>query len=377
MKGTIRVRSNKAGQKRYYCQVYAGLDPRTGKKRYLTATATSEREAHRAIHRLVEQLEAGNVPRSRATLTELIDAWMKAAGPPGEYTRTVYEGFIANHVADGIGRTRVSKLRAEDLDHWYAELRLKGLAPASVRKLHNIVRGALTQGVKWGWVSSNAATMSSPPAVPKSVVATPRPAAVREMIDGASAVDPSFGVYLRLAAVTGARPGEMCGLRWSDLHRDSGELSIERRVVRTKPEPLVKDLTKTGKTRRIPLDQRTLDALADHRQKMEDRAGEFEAQLVADAYMFTDEPDGTGFWRPDSVSRRFRTLRDRGGWAAVPLYGLRHQAATTLIDRGVDAKTVSERLGNSVVTVLGTYTRARTAADRGAAATIANALDGD
>jgi len=46
---------------------------------------------------------------------------------------------------------------------------------------------------------------------------------------------------------------------------------------------------------------------------------------------------------------------------------LRHQAATVMIDAGIDAKTVSERLGNSVATVLTTYTRARTAADRAAA----------
>jgi hypothetical protein len=37
----------------------------------------------------------------------------------------------------GCPKVRVSKLRAEDLDRWYAELRLRGLAPASVRKLHN------------------------------------------------------------------------------------------------------------------------------------------------------------------------------------------------------------------------------------------------
>jgi integrase len=77
--------------------------------------------------------------------------------------------------------------------------------------------------------------------------------------------------------------------------------------------------------------------------------------------------DGTGFWRPDSTSRRFRKLRIDHGLEDVTLYSLRHQAATTMIDSGVDTKTVSERLGNSVATVLGTYTRARTKADREAA----------
>ncbi len=74
-----------------------------------------------------------------------------------------------------------------------------------------------------------------------------------------------------------------------------------------------------------------------------------------------------GFRRPDSTSRRFRKLRLDHGLDNVPLYSLRHQAATTMIDNGVDPKTVSERLGNSVATVLGTYTRRRTEADRNAA----------
>jgi integrase len=86
-----------------------------------------------------------------------------------------------------------------------------------------------------------------------------------------------------------------------------------------------------------------------------------------ESYVFSDTSDGTGFWRPDSTSRRFRKLRLDHGLENVPLYSLRHQAATTMIDNGVDAKTVSERLGNSVATVLGTYTRQRTEADRNAA----------
>jgi integrase len=58
--------------------------------------------------------------------------------------------------------------------------------------------------------------------------------------------------------------------------------------------------------------------------------------------------DGLVFWRPAAVPRRFRTFRDAAGMDNVPLYSLRHQAATKMIDAGVDAKTASDRLGNSV-----------------------------
>jgi integrase len=129
----------------------------------------------------------------------------------------------------------------------------------------------------------------------------------------------------------------------------------------------VQDLTKTGKTRRIPLDRTVLALLARNRAERESVAMMCGIDLSPDAYVFSDTVDGSGFWRPDSTSRRFRKLRQERGLDDVTLYSLRHQAATTMIDNGVDAKTVSERLGNSVATVLGTYTRARTEADREAA----------
>ena len=176
-----------------------------------------------------------------------------------------------------------------------------------------------------------------------------------------------MAVYLHLAAVTGARPGEMCGLRWSDIDVEQAELRISRRILEVQPEPKVQDLTKTGKTRRIPLDRTVLAVLARYRADREALSAEYGIRLSPDAYVFSDTADDAGFWRPDSTSRRFRKLRLDHDLENVTLYSLRHQAATTMIDNGVDAKTVSERLGNSVATVLGTHTRARTEADRHAA----------
>src|SRR3954468_4640003 len=120
MKGTIRVRPTKDGKQRYTCQVFAGLDPRTGKKRYLTGTASSERQAHQVLHRLITQVESGLVSRERATLTQLIEAWLEVAGPPGEQTRRVNAGYIKKHITPSIGKVAVGKLRVEDLDRFYA-----------------------------------------------------------------------------------------------------------------------------------------------------------------------------------------------------------------------------------------------------------------
>jgi integrase len=367
MKGTVRVRVNKDGSKSYVCQVKVGRDPGTGKQRVLTGTAKTERAAHRLLHDMINQSRDPEARTSDTTVESVIEQWLATGGPAGEATRQVYGGYIRLHVLPTLGAIPLRKLQVADMERWYAILRDKGLSPASIRKAHTIVRAALAQAVRWGWTSANVAALARPPLVPKAVVATPTPAAVRRILTAARLQDPELAVFLHVAAVTGARPGEVCGLRWSDIDADQRELFISRRIIEVKPEPKVQDLTKTGKTRRVPLDAGTIDVLVQLRRDREQLAGTVRTALVPEAYVFTDTIDGSGFWRPDSTSRRFRKLRVDHGLDNVTLYSLRHQAATTMIDNGIDAKTVSERLGNSVATVLGTYTRARTAADRNAA----------
>ena len=147
MKGTIRERRNKDGSVSFVCQVKAGRDPATGRERVLTGTAKSRRAANTLVHELVGKATAGEVQSADATLNELIDRWLELAGPAEESSRLTYRGYIRTHIRDDVGLVKIGKLHAEDLDRWYGRLKAKGLAPASIRKCHIIVSGALTQGV--------------------------------------------------------------------------------------------------------------------------------------------------------------------------------------------------------------------------------------
>ena len=117
-----------------------------------------------------------------------------------------YKGCIRNHVTTDIGQQKLSRLRPEDLDRWYSRLKAKGMAPASIRKCPSSSAARSPKGRRWDWVVANAAELASPPGVPKPVVRTPEPDQVRRMLATTAEVDPEFAVYIRLAAVTGARP---------------------------------------------------------------------------------------------------------------------------------------------------------------------------
>lgn len=46
----------------------------------------------------------------------------------------------------------------------------------------------------------------------------------------AERIDPAFGTFVRIAAATGARRGEICGLQWGHVDLGQGRISFEQSV---------------------------------------------------------------------------------------------------------------------------------------------------
>jgi integrase len=296
-------------------------------------------------------------------------------------TVQVTRWFADCYIRPRIGTVRLRKLTAIDLDRFYAELRASGgregtpLAPRTVKRVHNIVRRALQQAVRWGWLSENPAVHASPPRTQRVEPTAPSPEDVGRLVSKANEADPEFGLFLRLAAVTGARRGELCGLRWDAVDIDGANLLIARSVVRGGDGLVDKD-TKTHQARRVALDAATVRALTQHHARCAKRALECGAALGANAFVFSYDAAGAKPWPPLSVSQRFRRLRQQAGLPDVRLHDLRHYAATQLIAGGVPVRTVSGRLGHAnAATTLGIYSHFVEASDQSAATLLGQLLD--
>ncbi len=152
----------------------------------------------------------------------------------------------------------------EDLDRFYRDLLARGsrgrpLSPATIRRIHGILRRALQQGVRWGWLGVNPAAAASPPRVPRVEVKPPTPNDLARVLRLAETRDPELVVFVRVSAATGARRSELVALRWSDVDLDRCVVSIERGIVMG-PNGLVEKDTKTHQARRVALDEATADA---------------------------------------------------------------------------------------------------------------------
>ncbi|MCP4967117.1 MAG: site-specific integrase [bacterium] len=377
MKGFMRKRGAS-----WELRVFLGYDPVTGKQRYASRTVRGgKRDAQRVLAEMVTEAERGLTPRSASTVGELLEAWFELAAADFSPT-TVKEtrGFIDRSLLPGLGERKLAKLKPAEIDTFYQHLRTAGgvggrpLAPSTIRRIHGILRRALAQGVKWGWIGVNPAASASPPKVPPPDITPPDPEQLARLLVRAREESPELACYVLLAAVVGARRSEMVALRWSDVDLDGFTITIRRGVVLGSNGLVEKD-TKTHSSRRVSLDGGSAAVLAEHKEQMESRAVECGMTMAVDGFVFSNEPDGSAPWFPGSVSRSFKRLCVREGVGHVRLHDLRHFVATQLLGAGVDVRTVAGRLGHrNSATTLNVYAHFLEQSDRAAADVIGNLL---
>jgi integrase len=367
MKGYMRRRGPS-----WELRAYLGRDPVSGRKRYASrGVRGSKRAAERVLRDMVAAAEAGVTHRAGATFGELCETWLThASGHLAANTVTETRRILDRALLPRLGDVALAGLRPEHLDALYADLLRSGrrdggaMSPATVQRIHGVVRRALTVGVRWGWLAANPAFIAMPPRSTRRPITPPAPTEVARLIDAA---DPDLGVFVLLAATTGARRGELCGLRWSEIDLTEQLVEITRAIIivdgNCQDAP-----TKTRQTRRVALDPVTVDALRAQRRRSENRASLAARGLRSDGYVFSHDRAGGRPWRPDSTSRAFRQLCDEVGLDHVRLHDLRHFVATRLLASGVDVRTVSGRLGHSLAsTTLNVYAAFVPDADRHAA----------
>lgn len=247
-----------------------------------------------------------------------------------------------------------------------------------MRKVHVILHAAFAQGLKWGLLASNPADAATAPSKPPSRITPPSPDALAEALTRIDELDPDFGVYLRLAATTGARRSQLCALRWTDVDLAVSTITFARGMVDGGPGiGVVEKTTKTGQIWTVSLAPGTAKRLEDYRAVCASRADSARVELPADAFVFPVPVDGSHPWRPDNVTARWTRVRKKVGVEGCRLHDLRHYVATQLLGAGVDPRTVAGRLGhanpNVTMTVYGHFLPEK---DRAAADFLDELLDG-
>lgn len=142
-----------------------------------------------------------------------------------------------------------------------------GLSLRTLRYVHAILSKALGDAERKGLVARNVARLSSPPKssatrAPEQTTWTPDELrSFLRMVEGHR-----YGPLMRVAAMTGLRRSELCGMRWADVDLDAAVATVRQSVQLVGGRIVVGEVKTTRSRRRLDLDAGTVAVLRAHRR---------------------------------------------------------------------------------------------------------------
>ena len=226
------------------------------------------------------------------------------------------------------------------------------MGPRAINHVHSTARVALQRAVKKRLIPYNPARDADPPRYSTDE----REYALLGMEDVYRFLEAARGDRYEalwvMSVLAGPRPAELRALKWEDLtlpaEPGSGSAVVRRSVVELAGEPpKIRNATKTGKPRSVPLLPEVVVSLKVHRARQNEERLVLAGAWEDNGLVF---PTTTGtIMRRSNLSRRhFKPiLKEAGLDLEIRPYDLRHTFATLWMESGEDGKLLQRVLGHS------------------------------
>lgn len=364
MKGYIKPRDRRKNRKGpcrvWQLVVHLGYDDQKKRKTLYRTFQGKKSDAQVALDELKAQVRSGGFVRGDHTFTYALERWLavkrneaSSGDPPPIDIQTVdqYQDYARIHLLPQFATRKLRDIQDFEIKEFVENLRLRGrkaggqtgqgLSISTVRRLRFVLNSVFEYACDMGWT-------------PRNVVARvklPRQTSSTEyrILDDDEArrlVEASKGTRLHLvifiAAVTGARRGEILALIWDDFDFDALKIRVRRALRHNATTKRPK--SKSG-VRVLDMPEELALQLLAYKEKQDEARKAYGDSYDDRGFVFA-EPDGRP-WKPNSISTLYRRIVRDAGIGKVKLHELRHSLASILIANGVDLATVAKILGHA------------------------------
>ena len=292
-----------------------------------------------------------------------------------ENARSNYRTYLNKHILPALGKYILKEVSPAMISRFLLDFQKKGYSHSTVIKVYNILNGVFEMAFMDESIPISPMLKVKRPVPRKDESHTEeidKALTVQELREVLSCVEHEplkWRVYINLAADTGARRGELCGLQWKDIDWNTQTITICRNLQYTPDAGVYVANTKNGKSRVVDVGQETLSMLRTLREK--------QAAACISQWVFTQ--DGTPEpMHPQTPTRYFTRFGKRHNIKGFHPHLLRHTSASIAITNGADVVSVSQRLGHSDTAVtLRMYAHANEESIRRAGQTVRDAIKED
>lgn len=279
-----------------------------------------------------------------------------------------YEKILEKHIYPKLGKIKLSELQPIHLQK-YVDEKTEELTPQTVKIHLNILSIALTYAYKLQIIDDKIVDRIMIPKNNKFKNEIYTEEDLKILFEKVK--DKNIELPIHLAVGFGLRISEILGLRWQDIDFENKVIHVRQITARVNGEVILKEPKTESSIRDLSGPQEIFEMLKKERKKQIQKR--LKGERINDELIFFDKkgnPIGE-----DCISQRFRRFLIKKELKQIRFHDLRHAHATLLIQKNVNSKIVSDRLGHSnITTTLNIYAHTLKEMDREAGEKITEML---
>ena len=263
---------------------------------------------------------------------------------------------LTSRIYPNIGHIKLKDIRAEHLNSLYSYLSSEGLNKKTGGKLsnktiiehHRLISSVLDQAVKESLIPFNPARRAQPPKNTQKDVNYFQPEEVQVICSALENEPLKWKALIHLLLITGARRGEILGLKWDKVDFDNKQIYICNSILYTSDKGIYEDTPKTERSKRfISVPAETISLLKQYKVMQTHEQLRLGSYFNNQHYVFT-QSNGKPL-HPDSVTDYLKKFSKRYNLPHINPHAFRHTMASMLYFNGVDSVSISKRLGHAQV----------------------------
>ena len=266
----------------------------------------------------------------------------------GISVRQIYAAVKGEAIATDAAEAIANALKLNFDSAFQIEESKRTLSAKTVVEHHRLISTVLEQAVKEGLIPFNVAARATLPKVKHKEVNYFQPeqiAAIREALEN---VPLKWKTLVHMLLITGARRGEVLGLKWDKVDFENNRIYICNSVLYSPDIGIYESTPKTERSKRyISLPIETMQLLRQYRVWQNQERLRLGGYYQDRGFVFAQDTGSP--MHPDSVTDYLNKFSKRYGLPHINPHAFRHTMASMLYFNGVDSVSISKRLGHAQV----------------------------
>ncbi|MFL0269241.1 tyrosine-type recombinase/integrase [Candidatus Clostridium radicumherbarum] len=341
---------------------------REAKRGFLTKTEAREEGQRRELE-IKKKSQQGydlsdivNKDKNKITVKELLDLWLTTKKANVSYKTYKFYEFCCEMIITDIGKIKARALKTENIELAINRHLENGLSSTTAGHYYTVLKIAYNWAVDRGYVIKNPCDKMKKPKSSKSKLQVYGQDQLDKLLDAIK--DMTIYIPVILAATTGMRLGEICGLRWSNVDLENGFIQLKEQLQEEYNKLELVPLKTASSKRKIILLEDTLDALKSLEENQKENKNYFRDNYNKMDYVVCQNNGDP--YKPTYISRNYRRVLKEYKHTVtigeeikqlslyeildIPLirfHDLRHTHATLMLKANIHPKIAADRLGHS------------------------------